>query len=264
MEYTQKQLQEKYKSLPEDLKDAIFGVQSAEIIQNISKKHHLQIDQMGELAAETGLVLLGLTKPEDYIKNLSNRLKINIKDARDIALEVNIEIFSKVKESLKKLHGIGAPAENSENNKTSEKTADNTYGNKNEATRPVKITETQTSAEKVPVKISNENKTENSEEIAKNFNFPKGNNKKIEYVAITNPDKIKSEEPDKKITPEFPPLPPYSKNIEKREEIKTNPQKMQIERYAKQITEIDLEKENKEIKITTEKYPSGDPYKEPM
>lgn len=107
MDYTQAQLKKIYSTLPEDLKNAMFSVETSDIIQSISKKHSLHIDQMGELAAETGLVLLGLTRPENYIKNLGNRLNIDLKQAREIAMQVNIEIFSKVKESLKKIHGIG-------------------------------------------------------------------------------------------------------------------------------------------------------------
>lgn len=254
-EYTKEQLLTKFNSLPQELKQAIAGVKTSEIIQNISKKHHLQIDQMGELAAETGLVLLGLTKPEDYIKNLNNRLKINLKDARDIALEVNIEIFSKVKESLKKLHGIGVS--------------------------PVVNMPSETVVEKTPVQIlESDKKTKVAEEILENFNIRKEN---LEYQVIPNPsEKIELKktapenppvpEPFKKTTPEFPPLPPYSQKTaenentaEKTEINKTaDRQKEPMERFVKQTTEINLEKENKETKITTGKYPSGDPYKEPV
>ena len=104
--YTQQQIQERYDSLPENLKSAIFSVETADIIQKVSKKYNLQIDQMGELASETGLVMLGFTHPKDYIKNLSARLGIDIDSAKKIAQEINIEIFSPVKEALKKLHGM--------------------------------------------------------------------------------------------------------------------------------------------------------------
>ncbi len=106
MQYTTKQLQEKYKSLPEDLKDAIWSTASAEIIQSIGKKYGLNVEQVGKLASETGLVLLGLSHPKDYIKSLSANITIEIDTARKIAEEVNNGIFSKVKEHLKKLHGI--------------------------------------------------------------------------------------------------------------------------------------------------------------
>lgn len=108
MQYTTKQLQEIYKSLPEDLKDAIWSAESAAIIQSIGKKYGLNVEQTGKLASETGLVLLGLTHPKDYIKILSGRVAVDIDTARKIAEEVNNGIFSKVKEYLKKLHGIDA------------------------------------------------------------------------------------------------------------------------------------------------------------
>lgn len=107
MQYTTKQLQERYKSLPEDLKDTIWSAESANAIQSISKKYNLNIEQMGKLSSETGLVLLGFTHPKDYIKNLSASISIDMDTARKIAEEVNNIIFSKIKENLKKLHGIG-------------------------------------------------------------------------------------------------------------------------------------------------------------
>ncbi len=108
--YTPQQLREIYLKLPEDLKDAIFNVDSAEIIQAIGKKYNLPIDKTGELADETGLVLLGLTHPDNYIFNLAQRLNTDKETAGKIAEEINNQIFAKVRESLKKIHGaISAP-----------------------------------------------------------------------------------------------------------------------------------------------------------
>jgi hypothetical protein len=105
---TSQQLKEIYQKLPEDLKDAMFSVDSAEIIQSLGKKYNLAIDKTGELADETGLVMLGLTHPRDFISNLSQRLGVDKETARKIAEEINQQIFAKVRDSLKKIHGIGA------------------------------------------------------------------------------------------------------------------------------------------------------------
>lgn len=105
---TPQQLKEIYQKLPEDLKDAMFSVDSAEIIQSLGKKYNLAIDKIGELADETGLVMLGLTHPRDFISNLAQRLNVDKETARKIAEEVNTQIFATVRESLKKIHGIGA------------------------------------------------------------------------------------------------------------------------------------------------------------
>jgi len=92
--------------LPEDLKEAIFSVDSADIIQAIGKKYNLAIDKIGEAADETGLVMLGITHPDNFIANLAERLKIDKDMAGKIAREVNDQIFAKVRESMKKIQGV--------------------------------------------------------------------------------------------------------------------------------------------------------------
>lgn len=104
--YTPQQLREIYIKLPKDVQDAIFSVDSAEIIQAISKKYNLAIDKMGELADETGLVMLGLTHPNNYISNLTQRLNTDKETTRKIAEEINSQIFVKIRESLKKIYSI--------------------------------------------------------------------------------------------------------------------------------------------------------------
>jgi hypothetical protein len=103
---TPQQLREIYQKLPEDLKDAIFSVDSAEIIQFLGKKYNLAVDKIGELADETGLVMLGVTHPRDFISNLAQRINFDKETARKIAEEINTQIFAKVRTSLKKIHGI--------------------------------------------------------------------------------------------------------------------------------------------------------------
>lgn len=102
----QKTILQKYQDLPEDLREAIFSVESAEIIQQIAKKHNLFIDKMGILAEETGNVMLGLLSPNDFISALREKLEIAPETAREIGQEINQQIFAKVRESLKKIHNI--------------------------------------------------------------------------------------------------------------------------------------------------------------
>lgn len=95
-----------YKKLPKDLKEAILSVDSAEKIRAIGEKYHLAIDKMGEMADETGLVMLGLTSPREFIPNLASRLNVDKEMARKIAEEINGQVFVRVRESLKKVHAI--------------------------------------------------------------------------------------------------------------------------------------------------------------
>jgi len=118
-QYTDKEILEIYQHLPEDLKKAIFGVDTTEIVKNIGQKYQLQIDKIGVLGNETGLVMLGITHPDNFIANLAERLKVDGETAKKIGEEVSNQIFAKVRESLKKIQeaptprpeisGVGAP-----------------------------------------------------------------------------------------------------------------------------------------------------------
>ncbi len=104
MEYTTQQLEEKYRALPEDLREAMIGVETAKAVGNIGQKHNLHIDQIGDLADEIGLTMLGLTKSDEFVTHVKNRLRIDQNTAEQISHEVNEQIFLPIRESLQKLH----------------------------------------------------------------------------------------------------------------------------------------------------------------
>jgi hypothetical protein len=111
MAYAQEQLQEAYRKLPKDIQDAIFSVDVAEIIRTTGEKHKLMIDKIGELADETGLVMLGFTHPSQFISHLAERLEVDKAVAKEIAEEINTKVFFPIRENLKKIHGIEGVAE---------------------------------------------------------------------------------------------------------------------------------------------------------
>lgn len=272
-DYTQEQIKKRYLALPEDLKDAMWSVDSSNIIQSIGKKHNLHIDQMGELASETGYVLLGFTRPENYIKNLSARLNINIKDARDIALEVNIEIFSKVKESLKKIHGIGEykseepifPAQN-EDPKEDPKIIEPL---KTEETKPVEITQeikTQNiNPEPEPLELTEKHFPEEIKYKIKDFSLPENlENQKFTADSQKEPDTLKETKPEiQPIKIEVKDTPSFSAQNAAEIIPKKN---ADFTPSLKQTTEIKMpEKETTKDRLPkTEGYKGGDPYREPV
>ena len=71
--YTDQQIAQMYDNLPEDLKDAIFGLEMNEIVEKIGRENQLNIEQIGDLANETGMVMLGVTHPNEFIGNLTER-----------------------------------------------------------------------------------------------------------------------------------------------------------------------------------------------
>lgn len=104
MEYTPEQIEKKFESLPEDVKDAISSVETTNIILEIGKENKLQIDEMGELVDETGLVMLGFTKSEDFVSHIKNRLNVSNEIAEKLAREINEKVLLQIRESLKKMH----------------------------------------------------------------------------------------------------------------------------------------------------------------
>ena len=104
--FTEEQIEIMYKNLPNDLKTVFFSANKDETIESIGRKHNLTIDKIGELANETGMVMLGVTHPNEFIGNLADRLEIDKEKARAIAQEINEQVFKKVRESLRKIHNM--------------------------------------------------------------------------------------------------------------------------------------------------------------
>ncbi len=114
--YTDQQIAQMYDNLPEDLKDAIFSVEMSSVVEKIGRENQLNIEQIGDLANETGMVMLGVTHPDEFITNLAERLGVEKEKARAIAHEINDQIFKPVRDSLRKIHNIREENETKERN----------------------------------------------------------------------------------------------------------------------------------------------------
>lgn len=103
MNHTFEEISEAYKRLPDDIKEAINHLEPEGLLSQIGRKHGLQVDQLGELADATALVMIGLEPMAGFIPSLTDRLKLPAEKVRAIADEVNTEIFIKIRESLQAL-----------------------------------------------------------------------------------------------------------------------------------------------------------------
>lgn len=83
-------------------------------IYELGNKHQLHIDKIGLLDREISLIMFGVVKPQEFIPNLREKLKIDDEEARKIALEVNEQIFNPIRESLKQVHAMGEVAKEGE------------------------------------------------------------------------------------------------------------------------------------------------------
>lgn len=104
MSYSKEQLNNIFDTLPEDLKNAIASVDNSKTVNELGNKYKLHVDQQSILGYETGLVLLGVTDPTDFVSILSTKLGIDRNMASQIAGEINERIFVKVKSSLRSLN----------------------------------------------------------------------------------------------------------------------------------------------------------------
>lgn len=103
MKYTTEQLNNKFESLPKELQEAITSEETLNKIESIGKKYSLMLDKVSELADETGLIMLGLTKSNEFVKNLCDRMEIDSAKATEIAKDINTEILDSIRVSLRKI-----------------------------------------------------------------------------------------------------------------------------------------------------------------
>lgn len=109
--FSNQQIETRYQKLPDALKDAMFSADVSEIVLQIGKKYGLAIDKIGFLADEIGYIIVGLAHPNEFSQNLARALGTNENKTREIAAEVNHQIFFPLREALKKNHQFDVSVE---------------------------------------------------------------------------------------------------------------------------------------------------------
>lgn len=109
-EELQKQVEERIAKLPEDIQLAIASNDLGKHIQTIGQRHQLHIDQMEMLQDEVMLVMLGFVNPEDFTAELQEQVRIPVEKAHAITTDIQNEIFTPVRESMKSLIPVEASA----------------------------------------------------------------------------------------------------------------------------------------------------------
>ena len=99
-QFTSQEIEARFEQLPPEIQAAVTSSDVQEKIRAISERHHLHIDQFGELVDEIGLVMMGLQKSANFVSDLVSRLSIASSEAQAIAQEVSTEIFSSIRSYL--------------------------------------------------------------------------------------------------------------------------------------------------------------------
>lgn len=97
---SQKIIEDRFKELPETIREVITESGWEKNIRNIVSKHNLRIDQGAVIEHETLLIMLGFETPEDYLTNLISEAEVDAKVAEAITQDVNEQIFSLIREKI--------------------------------------------------------------------------------------------------------------------------------------------------------------------
>lgn len=108
IQYTQEQIDRAINSLPEELKEALFSIETADAIRNACTKQGVVDERLGKIAETTGYVLMGLVQPSQFENILKKDIGLKKMSAEEIAREINRFVFFPVKAALEQLHEIPA------------------------------------------------------------------------------------------------------------------------------------------------------------
>jgi len=101
--YTPEQFWELYKSLPQELKDALFAEETGNDNYEICKRNGIE-ENLAEIVEYTGRVLLGVLQPADFQEVLEKELNLEKELAKKVSQEINRFIFYPMKSSLEGIY----------------------------------------------------------------------------------------------------------------------------------------------------------------
>ncbi len=97
---------DRWDTLSDNLKGALFSEQNSSILWRICEGQHLPADKISTVAVITGYIILGFIHAEDLAKEIKNELNINQEIANTIALEIDRKIFGPIRSDLEKIYSI--------------------------------------------------------------------------------------------------------------------------------------------------------------
>ncbi|OGG40144.1 hypothetical protein A2116_01210 [Candidatus Jorgensenbacteria bacterium GWA1_49_17] len=106
IDITEKNLTNRYKTLPPRLKNAIDSLSTFGLIKNISKAYSLTDEDTEIIAAYTAYVLLGVLEPKNLFNEVRVYLPTNEKTTSEIIREINFQILFPLHEELENIYKL--------------------------------------------------------------------------------------------------------------------------------------------------------------
>ncbi|MGC9605362.1 MAG: hypothetical protein ABSF56_01205 [Minisyncoccia bacterium] len=98
--------------VPETIKRLADDPKIYDAIEKIGDKFDLHIDQIGDLDAEVRRVILGISKPTEFIKNIAKLLEIDQDKGGRIAEEINKDVIQSIRSELQSQTSDNRAADN--------------------------------------------------------------------------------------------------------------------------------------------------------
>jgi len=115
MNVSAQQVQKRFLSLPSELQDVLFSVQTAEIINKVCEENHIPAEKILNIAKVAGYVISGFIHPEEAQKEIAERTGLRMEIAKHIADALNSRLFSAIKDKLDKIYApVPHPEESAE------------------------------------------------------------------------------------------------------------------------------------------------------
>jgi len=110
-----------FSALSDKLRTHFASIETVEKIIEIEKKYQLSEESTSKLSYIIAIILLGKLNIINFVTTLQEKYNLEREQARQLARDINSEIFLPVKDDLKKIHNISEwPRENENANKTPE------------------------------------------------------------------------------------------------------------------------------------------------
>jgi hypothetical protein len=111
MDNTDKLIQDKFKALPIEIKEALARTPWKERIADIAKREGLDDEKTTGLETETMLVLYGFTPVEEYNSNIMSEVGLESEVADRITKEVTDEVFAEIEKQYELIEATTSAVE---------------------------------------------------------------------------------------------------------------------------------------------------------
>ncbi len=104
----QKELRTRFELLPKELQDTIVSSNYQALLFELAKKYKITYAELGQLELETTMVLLGMTKPEEFAESLGEAIKKDIVTTiTPLTKEIDAQVFAPIRPHLVALYAEG-------------------------------------------------------------------------------------------------------------------------------------------------------------